>query len=141
MVLEGGSTDKGGVAVCRPAYELRGHLDQLGGRYYQKELVAESRLAVIVSMRNGLSPVLVDLAKETYIIDSMGISKQPGHVHQRTLCMQKFVELYGMTLKSSDTAVVRSPIDGKQIRPLAEAFRATGRPWGKNKSFEHKYIE
>ena len=93
---------------------------------------------VVVSMRNKLPPVLLDLSKETVIIDSTGISKHAGHLQQRTLCMQRFVELFGMPLKTSDIAVVRSPIDGKRLIPLAERFRPkSGRPWGKDKAFKH----
>jgi hypothetical protein len=52
--------------------------------------------------------------------------------------MQRFVELFGMPLKTSDMAVVRSPIDGKRLLPLAEAFKPkSGRPWGSNKEFKH----
>ena len=93
---------------------------------------------VVVSERNGLAPILVDLGKETFIHDSLGISKQPGHVLQRTKCMQKFVEIFGRNpLVSTNTAIMRSPIDGKQVVPLPPAFKPKGRPWGKDKSFRH----
>lgn len=53
--------------------------------------------------------------------------------------MQRFVELFGMPLRTSDMAVVRSSVDGKRLIPLAEAFRPkSGRPWGKGKAFKHR---
>lgn len=91
-----------------------------------------------MSGKNKLPPILVDLSKEAAIIDSHGISKHAGHLEQRTLCLQRFTELFGMQLKVSDMAIVRSPIDGKKLIPLKEAFRPrNGRPWGSDKAFKH----
>lgn len=91
--------------------------------------------SVVVAKHTGLPPLHVDLSGEIQMVKAPGsLHDRPDHFDRRSQCVQRFVDLFGMVLQTSDQSIkVHAVGRPRPTIALAPRFAVRTTPWGRGK--------